>query len=177
MEKRSAKYIAQAAVIAALYAALTILQNILLPGTASMMIQFRVAEVLTILALYTHAAIPGLTVGCVAANISSLFALGPYDLIFGALASFFAALTMYALRNVRFFRLPILAALMPALFNGLIVGFEISFFFNNNWSFNLPDFLFVGACVALGELAVLFILGLPLAYALEKTDLKNKLKL
>ena len=177
MKKRSAKYIAQAAVIAAMYATLTILQNILLPGTASMMIQFRVAEVLTILALYTHAAIPGLTVGCVAANISSIFALGPYDLIFGALASFFAALTMYALRNVRFFKLPVLAALMPALFNGLIVGFEISFFFNNNRSFNLPDFLFVSACVAIGELAVLFILGLPLAYALEKTDLKEKLKL
>ena len=177
MKKRSAKYIAQAAVIAAMYAALTILQNILLPGTASMMIQFRVAEVLTILELYTHAAIPGLTVGCVAANISSLFALGSYDLIFGALASFFAALTMYALRNVRFFKLPVLAALMPALFNGLVVGFEISFFFNNNGSFNLPDFLFVGACVAIGELAVLFILGLPLAYALEKTDLKEKLKL
>ena len=66
---------------------------------------------------------------------------------------------------------------MPALFNGLIVGFEISFFFNNNWSFNLPDFLFVGACVAIGELAVLFILGLPLAYAMEKNNLKEKLKL
>ena len=176
MKKHPALYIAQAAVIAAMYAALTILQNILLPGSASMAIQFRVAEVLAILAVYTHAAIPGLTVGCMVANISSLFALGPYDLIFGALASFFAALSMYTLRNVRFFRLPVLAALMPALFNGLIVGFEISFFFNNNWSFNLPDFLFVGACVAIGELAVLFFLGLPLAYAMEKTNLQENLK-
>ena len=90
MKKHPALYIAQAAVIAAMYAALTILQNILLPGSASMAIQFRVAEVLAILAVYTHAAIPGLTVGCMVANISSLFALGPYDLIFGALASFFA---------------------------------------------------------------------------------------
>ena len=112
MKKHPALYIAQAAVIAAMYAALTILQNILLPGSASMAIQFRVAEVLAILAVYTHAAIPGLTVGCMVANISSLFALGPYDLIFGALASFFAALFMYALRNVRIFKLPVLAALI-----------------------------------------------------------------
>ena len=177
MKKHTALYIAQAAVIAAMYATFTILQNILLPGSASMTIQFRVAEVLTILAVYTHAAIPGLTIGCIAANISSLSALGPYDLIFGSAASFCAALTMYALRDVRFFKLPILAALMPALFNGLIVGFEISFFFNNNWSFNLPDFLFVGACVAIGELAVMLVLALPLAFAFEKSNLIKKLKL
>ena len=83
MKTKSTVYIVQAAVIAALYAALTILQNTLLPGTASMAVQFRVAEVLTILAIFTPAAIPGLTVGCVIANISSLSVLGPYDMIFG----------------------------------------------------------------------------------------------
>ncbi len=165
--KHSVLYIAQAAVIAALYAALTILQNLLLPGSASMAVQFRVAEALTVLAVFTPAAVPGLTVGCVAANISSLAALGSYDLIFGSLASFFAALLMYVFRRARLFGLPVLSALMPALMNGLIVGFEISFFFNNNMQFNFVDFLIVGGCVALGELVVLFVLGLPLCRLIE----------
>ena len=175
--KHSVLYIAQAAVIAALYAALTILQNLLLPGSASMAVQFRVAEALTVLAVFTPAAVPGLTVDCVAANISSLAALGPYDLIFGSLASFFAALLMYVFRRARLFGLPVLSALMPALMNGLIVGFEISFFFNNNMQFNFVDFLIVGGCVALGELVVLFVLGLPLCRLTEANGLDKKLKL
>lgn len=96
MKKHPAHYIAQSAIIAALYAVLTITQNVMLPGTASAAIQFRAAEILTILAGYTRAAIPGLTVGCVIANLSSISVVGPLDLIFGSLASFIAALLMYA---------------------------------------------------------------------------------
>ena len=173
MKKQKALFLAQAAIIAALYAVLTILQNTLLPGTASMVVQFRVSEVLTVLAIFTPAAIPGLTIGCLAANLSSLPSLGPVDLVFGTLASFAAAVLMYALRNVRFFRLPVLSALMPAIVNGIIVGFEIDFFFINDFRFSLPDFLFQGGCVALGELGVLFLLGLPLAVLIEKRGLNN----
>ena len=61
---------------------------------------------------------------------------------------------------MRWFRLPILSALMPALINGIIVGFDIDFFVVNQGFFNLYDFLFVGGCVALGELGVLLVLGL-----------------
>lgn len=176
MKRKTTLFIVQAAAIAALYATLTILQNTLLPGSASMAVQFRVSEVLTILALFTPAAIPGLTVGCIIANISSLSVLGPYDMIFGSIASFFAALTMYALRNVRLIKLPILAALMPALFNGIIVGFEIEFFFVEG-GFHFGAFLLQGGLVAVGELAVLFVLGLPLAFLIEKRGLDKKLKL
>ena len=174
MKTKSTVYIVQAAVIAALYAALTILQNTLLPGTASMAVQFRVAEVLTILAVFTPAAIPGLTIGCVIANISSLSVLGPYDMIFGSLASLLAAVLMYLLRNKRLFKLPVASALMPALANGIIVGFEIEFFFVEG-GFHFGDFLFQGGCVALGELGVLFVLGLPLARLIEKQGLDKKL--
>ena len=174
MKTKSTVYIVQAAVIAALYAALTILQNTLLPGTASMAVQFRVAEVLTILAVFTPAAIPGLTIGCVIANISSLSVLGPYDLIFGSIASLLAAVLMYLLRNKRLFKLPVAAALMPALANGIIVGFEIEFFFVEG-GFHFGDFLFQGGCVALGELGVLFVLGLPLARLIEKQGFDKKL--
>lgn len=161
----------QAAVIAALYATLTIAQNYLIPGSASAMIQFRVAEVLTILAVFTPVAIPGLTLGCVIANISSVVAgFGFYDMIFGALASLLAAITMYALRNVRIKTLPVAAALMPALWNGLIVGLEISIFLTDT-GFTFGGFLVTGGCVALGELAVLFVLGLPFCKVIDKTGI------
>ncbi len=82
---------------------------------------------------------------------------------------------MYATRNVRLFKLPVLAALMPALVNGVLVGFEIDFFIVNQGSFNFYDFLFQGGCVALGELAVLFLLGLPLTRLIELKGLDKKL--
>lgn len=171
-------HLTQAAIIAALYAVLTIGQNLLIPGSASMAVQFRVAEALTILAIYTPVAIPGLTIGCIIANISSVTAgLGFYDMIFGSIASLIAALTMYGLRNVRIFTLPIPAALMPALWNGLIIGFEIDFFFIGSLHFNFMDFLVQGGLVALGELAVLIVLGLPLCKLLDKTDLLEKVKI
>lgn len=160
--------------IAALYAALTILQNVLLPGSASAAVQFRVSEVLTILALYTPAAIPGLTVGCLVANLSSIPLLGPIDLIFGSLASLTAAVLMYALRRVRLFRLPVPAALMPALCNGVFVGFEIDFFILHQQQFHFADFLVQGGLVALGVLGVLFVLGLPLSRLIELRGLDEK---
>lgn len=174
MKTKSTLFVVQAAVIAALYAVLTILQNTLLPGTASMAVQFRVSEVLTILAVFTPAAIPGLAVGCVIANISSLSVLGPYDMIFGSLASLLAAVLMYSLRNKRLFKLPVAAALMPALANGILVGFEIEFFFVEG-GFHFGDFLLQGGLVALGELGVLFVLGLPLARLIEKQELDKKI--
>lgn len=173
--KKTTLFIAYAAVIAAMYATLTILQNVLLPGSASAAVQFRVSEVLTILALYTPAAIPGLAVGCAVANLSSVAVAGPLDLIIGSAASLIAAVLMYATRNVRLFKLPVLAALMPALVNGVLVGFEIDFFIVNQGSFNFFDFLFQGGCVALGELAVLFLLGLPLTRLIELKGLDKRL--
>lgn len=176
MTKKSTAYLVQGAVIAALYAVLTAGQNMLLPGTASMAVQFRVAEILTVLALYTRAAIPGLTIGCIIANISSVTAgLGFYDMIFGSAATLLAAIAMYLLRDVRIKNLPLLAVLMPALFNGIFVGFEIDFFFIGSMSFNFVDFLIQGGFVALGELGVLFVLGLPFIVIFEKRHLNDKI--
>lgn len=170
MKNKSIQMISQASIIAALYAALTIMQNVLLPGSASMAVQFRVSEVLTVLALFTPAAIPGLTVGCIIANISSIASLGAMDMIFGSIASCLAALSMYALRKVKFFKIPFFALLMPALMNGIIVGFEIDFFFVNQYSFDFIDFLIQGGLVAVGEIAVLFVLGIPVFLALENSE-------
>ena len=165
MKNQKLLYITQGAVIAALYAVLTIAQNALLPGTVSADIQFRASEILCVLAFFTPAAIPGLTIGCLLANI--LAGLGAVDLILGPLASLLAALTMWLLRNVRVKNLPIAGLFMPALWNGLIVGFEIAVFFTDG-GFTIPVFLTAAAFVAIGELAVLFVLGLPFTVILNK---------
>ncbi len=172
MTKKSTRYIVQGAIIAALYAVLTVGQNVLIPGSASMAVQFRVAEAMTVLVFFTPAAIPGLTIGCIIANISSVTAgLGFYDMIFGSIATLLAALSMRALRNVRIKDIPFIALLMPAVFNGLIIGFEIDFFFMGSMHFNFVNFLIQGGLVALGELVVVFVLGIPLTIILKKRNI------
>ena len=166
-------YLVQGAVLTAIYVVLTYAQELLLPGTTSMAVQFRASEVLTMLALFTPAAVPGLTAGCVLANIVSLGAL-PVDMVFGSAATLLAVLCMYRLRNVRVKGLPLLAALMPALFNGVIIGLEIEFFFIEG-PFHFGSFLIQGGLVALGELGVCVVLGLPLVLVLERTKLVKRL--
>ena len=71
------RYWAHGAIIAALYAVLTHMQNLLLPGSASWAIQCRLSEALCVLAFFTPAAIPGLTIGCLVFNITFAAALPP----------------------------------------------------------------------------------------------------
>ncbi|HIR03255.1 MAG TPA: QueT transporter family protein [Candidatus Scatovicinus merdipullorum] len=172
-KNKTALYLAQAAVIAALYTVLTYAQELFLPGTTSMAVQFRFSEALTMLALFTPAAIPGLTVGCALANLVSLGAL-PIDMFFGSLATLLCAICMYRLRHIRIKGLPILAALMPALFNGVIIGLEIEIFFIAG-TFHITSFLLQAGLVALGELGVCIVLGLPLTALLERTRLADRL--
>lgn len=174
MKKKSVHYLVQSALIAALYAVLTILQNVLIPNSATLAVQFRASEALTMLALFTPAAIPGLFLGCILANISSVAALGPLDMIFGSLASLAAAFLMYKTRNLRIRGIPFISALMPALVNGLVIGFEIEYFFVEG-GFHFGNFWLQGALVALGELAVVFVLGIPLMKMIEKTGLDKRL--
>ena len=82
MKSKQIRMITHGAILAALYVALTYLQNWLLPGTTSAAIQFRASEALCIFALFTPAAIPGLTVGCLLFNISNAGAL-PLDWLVG----------------------------------------------------------------------------------------------
>lgn len=162
------------AIIAALYAALTYAQGILLPGTTTAAVQFRASEALNVLALFFPEAIPGLTLGCVISNIYSIGQGLPLDMIFGSIATLGASAAMYLLRNVRIKDYPWLAMLMPAVFNGIIVGWEIEYFFIEG-GFDIGDFLFQGGCVALGEIGVMAILGTALYYAITKRGLDKKL--
>lgn len=166
--------LATGAIIAALYAVLVYSQELLFPNSASAAVQFRVAESLSVLALFTPAAIPGLTVGCAISNLVFMGAL-PLDVLLGSFATFLAALCMYKLRNVTLKGLPVAALLMPAVFNGIIIGLEIEIFFIEG-PFHFTSFLLQGSLVALGELGVLFTLGILLCRVIKNKKLQKYIK-
>lgn len=174
MKNKKVNAIVQTAVIAAMYAALTYAQNFILPGSTSAAVQFRASEALNILALFTPCAIPGLTIGCILSNIYNIGSGLPLDMIFGSLATLGATLSIRALRNVKIKDYPFLSMLMPALWNGAIVGWEIEVFFIEG-DFNFVDFLVQGGLVALGELAVMLTLGTILYYVMIKRNLDKRL--
>lgn len=151
------------ALIAALYAALCYAQNILIPNSASFAIQFRAAEALCVLAFFTPAAIPGLTVGCVIFNLSAVGAL-PWDVPLGGLATLLAAWGMRATRKLTVKGYPVLGMLLPALTNAMFIGWELAVFIGGGFWIN-------ALYVAIGEVAVLLTLGTTLFYALKSRHL------
>ncbi len=161
------RYLTHAAMIAALYAALTHLQNLLLPGSATWMIQMRLAEMLCVLAFFTPAAIAGLAAGCLVFNITFAGSL-PLDFLVGSLATLLAAWAMWETRNVTVKGYPLLGMLMPAAFNALLVGWELSVYIGGG-------FLLNALYVAIGEGAVLLSFGTALYYGLKKRGLPAKL--
>jgi uncharacterized membrane protein len=162
--------LAKGAVIAAAYAVLTWLAA--LAGLAFGPVQFRFSEALTILPVFTSAAVPGLTLGCLLSNILSGY--GIYDMVFGTLATFLAALLTRLVRNVKVRDIPILAPLPPVVINALVVGLEITVVSSGkldpSWfqHFNWVLFWSNAASVGLGELVVCYVLGLPLAVIIGK---------
>ena len=165
--KKQTRFLTHAALIAALYAALTHLQNLLLPGSASWAIQFRVSEALCVLALFTPAAIPGLSVGCLLFNLTFAHTL-PLDFLIGTVATFLATGSMYLLRNATQKGYPLLAMAMPAVFNAVVVGWELSFYIGGGFIFNF-------ICVFIGEAVVLFSLGTALFYTMKSQNLDKRL--
>ena len=159
------RYLAHAAIIAALYAVLTHFQNILLPGSATWAIQMRMSEALCILAFFTPAAAMGLSVGCLIFNLTFSAAL-PLDFLVGTLATYLAAKGMWLTRNWGRFPLP--GLLMPALSNALLVGWELSVYIGGGFWLN-------ALYVFLGEAAVLLTLGSALYFAMKSRKLDQRL--
>ena len=166
MNKR-VRHLAHAAIIAALYAVITHMQNLLLPGSATWAIQFRASEALCILAFFTPAAVPGLTIGCLVFNMTYAAAL-PLDMAVGSLATFLAAWCMWKTRHITLKGLPLVGLMMPALTNAVLVGWELTVYIGGG-------FLINALYVAVGELAVLLILGSALYYAMKKRHLDSRL--
>lgn len=163
--KKPARSIARAAIIAAAYFALCHLQNLLLPGSATWVIQFRVAEALCVLALFTPDAIYGLSIGCFLFNLSYAGSL-PLDMVVGTAATAIAAWGMYLIRNLKVWKLPLPALLLPAIANGLLVGWELTFYFGGGFWLNCTY-------VAIGEAGVLLTLGLLLYTVIHRRQLNK----
>ena len=112
MEHNNAQKLAFGGVIAALYVVLTVVANAV--GLASGAIQVRISEALTILPVFTTAAIPGLTVGCVLANLVT--GCLPWDIVFGSLATLLGAIGTRMMRKK-----PMLAWIPPVISNMAII--------------------------------------------------------
>ena len=173
MARKRIEYIITGALIAAAYAGLTYLGNIF--NLSYGPIQLRISEVLTILPVFTPAAIPGLTIGCFIANIGSF---NVADLLFGTLATLAAAILTYFLRNVKFKGLPFLAFFPPVIVNAVVIGFEIAIFFLPE-GYSLWGFIISGLQVGLGQLIVCYVFGTPFylvvkKYRIFERNFKNK---
>ncbi len=149
---KNTKFLITSAVIAALYAALTMGFYVISYGA----VQFRISEALTILPIFTPAAVPGLTIGCALANLMG--GNGPLDIIFGTLATLLAALFTRAFKKNTF-----LALFSPVFFNALMVGSMIYYIAPNEGAL-----LFNILTVGIGEMVVCFLIGYPLMRLLKK---------
>ncbi len=147
-------YLCQAALIAALYVALTFLAKAL--GLDSGVIQVRFSEALCLLPIFTSAAIPGVTIGCFLANLLGGAVI--MDIIVGPIATLIGALGTYWLRRNKW-----LAALPPVLSNALIVPFILSY------GYGVPDAIpFMMLTVGAGEVISIYILGMLFIKLAEK---------
>ena len=156
MKRMNIREVSLAAVIAAVYAGLTLF----LPLPPYMGIQLRVAEALTVLPFFFPTATPGLFVGCVIVNLFSPFVL---DVVFGSAATLLACIWTGRLNN-RW-----LAPLPPVVCNAVIVGVEIAWaeagFSPAFWG----AFAFNAVTVGLGELLACYVFGSVLLSVLYRT--------
>ena len=153
MKTKRVQFITQAAMIAAIYVVLTYLFAPFSFGE----IQVRISEALTILPLFTPAAIPGLSIGCLIGNILG-GAILP-DIIFGSLATLIGATFTYLLRNQNKFLGPV----PPILSNTIIVPFVLRY----GYGVNLP-IPFLMLTVGIGEVISCGVLGMIIYHALKR---------
>lgn len=143
----------QAAIIAALYVVLTYLARML--GLASGTVQLRFSEALTILPVFTPAAIPGLFAGCILSNLFTGCALP--DIAFGSLATLIGAVFTRKLR-----KLPYLASVPPIVANTVIVPFVLLY------AYGIKPLWLSFLTVFAGELISCGLLGMLLYFVMKK---------
>ena len=153
MQKKNIQFLTQAAMIAAIYVVLTFVANAF--GLANYAVQVRFSEALTILPIFTPAGIPGLFIGCLISNILTGCAIP--DIIFGSLATLIGAFGTRALKSNRF-----LAVLPPIAANAIIVPLILKY------AYGLEPLWFSFLTVTAGEIISCGVLGLLLAFALNK---------
>lgn len=152
MRNKNVTMITQAAIIAALYVVLTMVANAL--GLANYAIQVRFSEALCVLPYFTIAAVPGLYIGCLVANLLTGAAI--WDIVFGSFATLIGAMGTYFLRKHKF-----LMTLPPVIANAVIVPFVLRYGYQITWMYNGKDFAipYFALTVGIGEVISVCILG------------------
>ncbi len=154
MKNKNVLFITEAALIAAIYVALTYLAAAM--GLASGVIQVRFSEALTILPFFTPAAIPGLAIGCFLSNLLTGCVI--WDILFGTVATLLGAIGTYLLRKWKF-----AAPIPPIVANTVIVPLVL------RYAYGVPDALwYLVVTVGIGELISCGILGTLLLLLLNK---------
>ena len=153
-KKFSVRDLAQGAIIAAIYALLTIF----LAPISSGLVQCRVAEAMSVLPYFTFSAVPGLFIGCLLANLLTGAVI--YDVIFGSLATLTAAYITYWMRK-RVSKY--LAPLPSVIVTALVIGWLLTYVYKVGF----PYWITAGY-VAIGQAIACFALGLPLMTLLER---------
>lgn len=150
--KKSLLFVTRAALIGALYFALTVA----IPALSFGPIQFRLSEVLVLTAVIFPEAIPGLTIGCVLSNFF-FSPYGIYDMVFGGIATLLGAIGTYLLRK----KIP-LAAIPPVILNAFLVPII--------WVIDGSDTVYIISVleVMAGEVLTVGAVGIPLTYGLKK---------
>ena len=168
--RRNTKNLCLSALIAALYAALTLAFQPISYGA----VQFRISEALTLLPVLFPQAVPGLTLGCLISNLFNPMGATVYDVVFGTLATLLACLLTYKLRDIRVKGLAIPASLPPVVFNMIIVGaFEITFFFSDGAP-TAALAAFNAVTVGIGEIISCTVLGVALVKLIESNAALHK---
>ena len=150
MKRIDIKFLAESAIIAALYVALTWVLAPISFGS----FQFRISEVLVLLVFFNPKFIVALIIGCFISNTTS--PLGWWDMVFGTLATTLALIPMLKIKNIY------ISALMPVISNAIIVAIELYF------SLNIAPIWLSMITVGIGEAAVLYLVGIPLMISINK---------
>ena len=183
----NARYLARVGVIAGAYAACTLVTLLFLGSLAWGPIQFRVSEALCVLALFTPAAIPGLTLGCVIANVANIVlsgtgVLGLLDVVFGSLATCTGAWFTWKMR-----RRPAVALAGPVIANALIVPAYLPILLAGIGFYTIPFtsisldgswplmYLFGLFTTGIGEAVIMYVLGYPLYRSLARTSFMKRI--
>lgn len=154
MKQNKALYVAQGGIIAALYVVLTVFAAQF--SLASGAVQVRISEALTILPVFTPAAVPGLFIGCLIGNLITGSAI--YDVVFGSLITLLAAVCTRLLRDRKF-----IYTIPPVLFNALGVPVILILVYGEK-----AMYPYLVATVGAGEAVSVFVFGFVLKKVLDR---------
>lgn len=153
-QNKKIRYLTRASIIAALYVALTAVSAAF--GMSSGVIQVRISEALCVLPVFTSAAVPGVTVGCLISNL--IFGGNVYDIIFGSLATLIGALLAMLCK-----RLPYISSVPTVIANAVIIPAVLILSGVGVWG----EYPFFALTVGIGEIISCTILGSVLIFVIR----------